>query len=94
MFGWFKKKQSTKKPQDNIYTVLNAELARMHSLIQSSLANSGENVNIFYTRIKDIQDAILEALEKQPSHHNEIVDLQETVSELILLGNQGEQKES
>lgn len=92
MFGWFKKQQPIKQSQDNIYTVINAELDRLHKQISDSTKYSAENATVFWRRVHELQDAILSALEKQPSHHNEIVDLQETVSELILLGYKGEQE--
>ncbi len=69
---------------DNIYTILNDELARMHD--RMSRESNVENVNIWWNKVKEIQDALLEALKSQPSHHDEIKDLQDTLSDLILTG--------
>lgn len=77
-----------KKPekQDNVYSVLNKELERLHSLFNSAFKERNENnVSIFWGRIKSLQDALLEALEKQPAHSQDIKDLQDTVAEILLL---------
>lgn len=81
--SFFNKSKEIKK--DNVYTVLNCELERLHELLNRARGNES-NVKTVYARIEKLQDALLEALKKQPSHHEEITDLQETVSELVLLG--------
>lgn len=91
--SWFSKKE-IKQPQDNIYTVINKELARLHKQMQQSMGtyhqpnkdNTNDNATLFLRRIEKLEDALLEALEKQPSHHEEIKDLQETVADIVLLG--------
>ena len=82
MFG-FKK---TIERDDNVYTLLNKELERMHGLLERSMKGSSEaNTKIFWSIIKDLQEAMLKALEKQPAHSQDIKDLQDTVAEILLL---------
>lgn len=82
-----KKKQETTHKTDNVYSLMNEELERMHQLMQSSLGNaSKDNVNIFYRRIQDLQDKMVEALEKQPLHADTLKDIQDTLTDTILLG--------
>lgn len=82
---FFKKKQERKEP-DNAYALLNKELERMWRQFDAAKAGtSADNMNIFWNRIKELQDAMLEALEKQPAHAEQISDLQNTVAEMLLL---------
>ena len=83
---WFKKKKEHKI--DNIYTILNKELERLHQFVNRSMdTNNADNATIIFRRIDKIQDALLEALEKQPANAEQIRDLQETVAEMLLLTN-------
>lgn len=88
MFGFLKKKQEV-RVNENVYTVLNKELERMHSLLRNEFGRSSDanNVNIWWKNIQSLQEALLEALEKQPTHEHHIKDLQDTVAEILLLTN-------
>ena len=87
---WFKKQASPKPVHENAYSVLNKELERLHILFSTQFSNgsgSEKNLNAYWNRITSMQDALLQALEKQPAHSKDIRDLQETVAELLLLTN-------
>jgi hypothetical protein len=86
---WFKKKKE-KKPEpiyENAYSLLNKELERMHKLFQAQYDAGGseKNLNAFWNKICELQQALLEALKNQPAHAEEIKDLQNTVAEILLL---------
>lgn len=85
MFGFFEKKVAL--PTDNAYSVLNKELERLHTLFTYAYKNgqSKDNLNIYWSRIKELQEALFLALEKQPAHSQDIKDLQDTVAEILLL---------
>jgi len=53
------------------------------------MENAGDvkNMNIYWNKVNELQDALLRALEKQPLHSDEIKDLQETVAEILLLSD-------
>jgi uncharacterized protein with gpF-like domain len=83
---WFKKKKQETQHPINVYTVLNNELIRLHSFMKANMeSRNADNATIIFRRIEKIQDALLEALEKQPSHDEAIKDLQQTVAEMLLL---------
>lgn len=86
MFGWFKKKTN-----DNIYTVLNDELKRLHeflNLVYKGPKNSDvNNAAPTFARITKIQDTLIETLKKQPTSDEQIKDLQDSVADLYLAGN-------
>lgn len=91
MWTFFKKEnnnttENLKEAPDNVYTVLNDELDRLHEQLVKLMANKS-NAQTIWKRIELFQDAALEALKKQPTHGQEIRDLQDTVSEMLLLGN-------
>jgi hypothetical protein len=83
---WFKKKKVEPK-YENAYSLLNKELERMHHMFYSEFGKSSDakNINIFWNRIIELQDALLKALEKHPTSADQIKDLQETVAEMLLL---------
>jgi hypothetical protein len=85
---WFSKKESkvTKLKYDNIYTVLNDELQRLHNFVNSSMkTGNADNATVTFRRIEAIQDALFLALKQQPASADQIRDLQETVAEMLLL---------
>lgn len=86
MLNLFTKKKE--EPEiNNVYALLDKELHRMHSLFNYHYqsGSSKTNLKIFYDRIRELQDAMLQALEKQPANDQQIKDLQNTVAEIILL---------
>lgn len=85
MFTFFKK-ENTKKPPDNVYTAINEELKRLHEQLLKLMVNESNGQTI-WKRIELFQDVLMEMAKKQPSHHEEIKDLQNTVSEMLLLGD-------
>lgn len=87
MFNFFQTKPKAIVKPDNLYTVLNDELERLHKFFQDSVNDSANNANIAFARIKEIQDVLLETLKKQPTSDAEIKDLQSTVTELLLHTN-------
>lgn len=85
---WFSKKKKVEPVYENAYSLLNKELSRMHELFREQLnigGSSEKNLNVFWTKINNMQDAMIKALEKQPAHAEEICDLQNTVAEILLL---------
>jgi hypothetical protein len=84
---WWSKKQPKVKPKfDNVYTVLNDELQRLHNFVNSSMkTGNADNATVTFRRIEAIQDALFLALAKQPTSADQIRDLQETVAEMLLL---------
>ena len=82
---FFKKK--TKVNSDNVYTVINAELDRLHKFMNNSVHSNQNNAQLAFDQILEYKKAILKALEKQSLHADEIKDLQDTVTDLILLND-------
>jgi prefoldin subunit 5 len=68
---------------ENVYSVLNKEIERLYKFI--STTKNEVNVQEAWRRITAIQNALIEALKDQPAHDKSIKDLQETVTELLLL---------
>ena len=81
---WAKKEEQP----DNLFGLLNAELKRLHK-IQQNEAKSGrtQDSKATWQRIVKLQNALLLIAEKQPAHDEEIKDIQETLAEMLLLGN-------
>lgn len=76
------------KHPNNIYTVINSELARVHHRFATT---SGEqNLNVFWNRIKEIQDKVIDTLEKQPHSDYELRKLQDQIADLYLTGENDE----
>ena len=92
MFGLFKRKREV--TPHNVYAVLNEELLRLHDNMLTSIKCSSHaaesNAQTYWRRIGKLHEALIKALEQQPSHDESIKDLQDTVSELIMLGDMSE----
>ena len=80
---WWSKKPKT----NNVYALLDKELERLHGEMNSN-EWTGDALTDIFRRIKAIEDAVLEALKSQPSHDEQIKDLQETVTDMILTGTE------
>lgn len=75
-----------KKRNDNVYTVINKELDRLYKFANKCTPD-GTALNDVWQRIKLLQDALIVAAEKQPNDAEIIKDLQDTVADLVLVGD-------
>lgn len=85
------KKEKIIKSADNIYTVLNDELKRMHNMAKQHDGNES-NVQTIWNKIKEIQDALLASLKRNPMDQETIKDLQDSVADLYLTGTESNDK--
>lgn len=74
------------KPEDNIYTLLDRELDRLHKWMDASTNDA--NMNIFWKRVQLIQDKVLYTLEKQPISEIQLRHLQDQIADLYLAGKE------
>lgn len=82
---------TTHKAADNLFTVLNSELERLHKLLELSLKHikNEDNIQSIYKRIKELQQVLIEAAEKNSTEciQKELASLKSDVADLALLGN-------
>jgi len=76
---------------DNVYDLLNAELERLHKRVEDCANCGGKsaeaNAQAYFNRLCLIQDGVIKALEKQPLHADTLKDIQDTLTDTILLGD-------
>lgn len=79
-------KNTTVKAEDNIFTVINSELERLHKLVNDSICSSSQNTNIFWGKIEELQNLLKTMAEKGVNNDikKEIKDLQNTVGDILL----------
>lgn len=82
---------TTHKAEDNLYTVLNDELNRLHSLFLYAFKNGHgvENLNIFWKKLQEIQNILTVSAEKGMTEdvQKQLHDLQSTVGDIMLTGS-------
>lgn len=86
--NFFNKKE---QQGESVYSVIDKELSRLYDMLYKFNGNNEHNVQVVWKRIEGFQDALLQALSKQPSHDEAIKDLQDTVTEMLLTGTQSEE---
>jgi len=75
---------SKPKSSNNVYTVLNDELHRMHNFMRNRCKPNSEATNTAFNRIVLLQDALIQASQNQPNDAEVLKDLQETVADMVL----------
>ena len=86
---------TTHNEADTVYTVLNAELQRMHEMMANERSSYGvkdgvlKNINIFWNKIQELQKILMLCAEKGADEDvkKQLRDLQKNAVESIILGN-------
>jgi len=91
MFDSHKTVKRTVEAPCTVYTALSSELDRMHALFNSERerrGNTENNLNVYWNRIKEIQDILLECAKKGADEdlQAKVEDLQKHAAESILAG--------